>query len=196
MSKKAAVFYGRMNPFTRGHLGAVTAITQMANHKPFVVVSHTQNTKKNPFSAAEKQEIIREIVGNGVNIVATSKNQPHLHRVLRNLKNQGYNNIKVFLGSNRIPQFAYLRNIEGVNLVQFGNNRTNNGVSATRARTAAIAGNRNTFRNMMPVTMSNATRNRLMATIQERMAPKRVRPSTASNSTRNEPTTAVQKRRR
>ena len=87
MSKKAAVFYGRTNPFTRGHHNAVTSMmAQAANHSPFIVTSHTQNTKKNPFSAAEKQEMIREIVGNGVNIIATSKNQPHLHLVLGNLK--------------------------------------------------------------------------------------------------------------
>ena len=171
MSKKAAVFYGRMNPFTRGHLNAVTAITQAANRTPFIVISHTQNAKKNPLSAAEKQEIVREIVGKGVGIVATSSNKPHLHLVLKNMKDQGYNNIQVFLGSDRIPQFAYLEKINGVKLVQVGANRKKNGISATRARNAAIAGNSATFANMMPKTMSNATRKRLMATIQERMAP-------------------------
>jgi nicotinamide mononucleotide adenylyltransferase len=171
MSKKAAVFYGRMNPFTRGHLNAVTAITQAANRTPFIVISHTQNAKKNPLSADEKKEIVREIVGKGVGIVATSSNKPHLHLVLGNLKNQGYNNIQVFLGSDRIPQFAYLEKINGVKLVQVGANRKKNGISATRARNAALAGNSATFQNMMPKTMSNATRKRLMTIIQERMKP-------------------------
>lgn len=171
MSKKAAVFYGRMNPYTRGHHSAVTSITQAANRTPFVVISHTQNTKKNPFSAAEKREIIQEIVGNGVSIIATSKNKPHLHLVLKNLKEMGYNNIEVFLGSNRIPQFAYLEKNGGVKLVQAGANRTNKGVSATKARNAARAGNNKTFANMMPVTMRANTRQKLLQTIQTRMGP-------------------------
>jgi hypothetical protein len=179
MSKKAAVFYGRMNPFTGGHHNAVMKMmAQAANRTPFIVVSHTQNTTKNPFSVAEKMANIRTTMGNGVGILATSKNKPHLHLILGNLKNQGYNNIQVFLGSNRIPQFSYLEKINGVKLVQAGANRTKNGISATRARTAAIAGNRVNFAKTMPTTMSPVMRNRLMATIRERMTPAQKRKRT------------------
>ena len=168
------VFYGRMNPFTRGHKAAVNFI-RSTGRTPIIVISHSFNTTTNPLTVNEKREAIREMVGKNIEILSTSKNKPHIHMILNNLKKRGIENIEVFLGSNRIPQFGYLTKY-GVKLTPFGNKRNESnsglaGVSGRKARTAAVSGNKKAFQSMMPNTLSVATANKLMRLIQNRTTP-------------------------
>ena len=54
------VFYGRMNPFTKGHEAAINEIKKLGL-KPVVIVSHSQNRNKNPLTVNEKIQLIRKV---------------------------------------------------------------------------------------------------------------------------------------
>ena len=168
------VFYGRMNPFTRGHKAVINEIKKLGLN-PVIVVTHSQNAKKNPLTVNEKIQLIRKSLNNAsIEVFATSLNEPKLHTILDKLKNRGNTNIKVFLGSNRIKGIGKYVEGSGYTAVQFGGARSNTGnnlagVSGTRARTAAVAGNTATFNRMMSNQLSPNTKRLLMKLIKSRM---------------------------
>ena len=169
------VFYGRMNPFTRGHKAAINEIRSLGL-KPVVIVTHSQNSEKNPLTVNEKINLIRKSLrNNSIEVFATSLNEPKLHTILNSLRNRGNTNIRVFLGANRIKGLGKYVEGSGYTAVQFGGARsaTGNslaGVSGTRARTAAIAGNMTTFNRMMSNQLSPKTKNLLAKLIKSRTA--------------------------
>ena len=178
------IFYGRMNPFTKGHASALNAI-RANGRTPIIIVSHTQRIPNNPLTANEKLNLIREAV-NGIEVFSTTKNKPTIFGVLNNLKKRNAN-IKVYLGSNRIATLGNSLVKAGYLVGQFGGQRNNSkgglsGVSGTKARLAAVSGNTPGFRNMLSPTVSAATANRIAALIRNRTASKS--PQTSKKRTR------------
>ena len=166
------IFYGRMNPFTKGHASALNAI-RANGRTPIIIVSHTQKIPNNPLTANEKINLIREAV-KGVEVFSTTKNKPTIFGVLNNLKKRNAN-IKVYLGSNRISTLGNSLVKAGYLVGQFGGKRNNSkgglsGVSGTKARLAAVSGNTPGFLNMLSPTVSAATANRIAALIRNRTA--------------------------
>jgi hypothetical protein len=168
---KVYIFYGRMNPFTRGHEAAIQHIINAANRngaKPIVVVSHSMNTSKNPLTVNEKKELIGKSFP-GLNVRSTSKNAPTIIPIVEGLRKLGHTNFTMFLGSNRMKSFNFVKNVKKV---QFGSNRKEGeGVSGTAARTAALRGNFNTFKSLMSPKLNKNTLGRTMNTITSRLAP-------------------------
>ena len=151
MPKKAIFTYGRLNPPTIGHkvmIDNMLKAAKKAKADPFIVITHTQNKKKNPLSVSEKMELIARLYP-GIPILATSKQEPKPTYIVNKLKANGYANISMMVGSNRLNQFNWV----GVPIVSGGvrNANTNKptGVSATEARKAAVKGNLKTFARMV-----------------------------------------------
>jgi len=59
-----ALFVGRFQPFHNGHLHAIKEIAGKAE-KVFIIIGSSQhaNTEENPFSAEEREEMIRRALG-------------------------------------------------------------------------------------------------------------------------------------
>jgi cytidyltransferase-like protein len=191
------VFYGRMNPFTRGHKAAVHEIKSLGL-KPVIIVTHSQNAEKNPLTVNEKINLIRKSLKNvNIEVFATSLNEPKLHTILGKLRNRGNTNIQVFLGANRIKGIGKYVEGSGYTAVQFGGARSSSGnnlagVSGTRARTAAVAGNTATFNKMMSNQLSPNTKRLLMNLIKSRMNSA----ATSTGAKRSRTTSASSKRSR
>lgn len=185
------VFYGRMNPFTRGHASVLKEIRKNKRN-PVIIVSHTKNNNKNPLTANQKINIIKKsLTGqNNVKVMATSKSMPTIFNALKILKTNNPN-IQVYLGSNRILTLGASLQKSGYFVKQFGKNRTNNGVSGTRSRAAARAYNNKTFKNMMTPGLNSPTLKSIMQTIRNQTAPKRVRNSSPPKSARKRKTPVV-----
>ena len=163
------IFYGRMNPFTRGHESAIQHIVNKAQRnsaKPVVIVSHSQNTLKNPLSVNEKKSLIQMSFPD-LNVRSTSKNAPTIIPIVEGLRKNGHTNFTMFLGSNRLKSFNFIKNVKKV---QFGNNRKEGGVSGTAARAAALRGNMNAFRSLMSNKLNNNTLSSTMNTIKSRLS--------------------------
>ena len=151
MTKEAIFTYGRLNPPTVGHKLLIDNLLKEAKKKkadPYIVVTHTQNKKKNPLSVDEKMMLIARMYP-GVPILATSKQKPNPTYIVNKLKTKGYMNMSMMVGSNRMGQFNWV----GIPVLSGGVRNANanspTGVSATEARKAAVKGDIKTFKRMV-----------------------------------------------
>ena len=154
MTKKAIFVYGRFNPPTRGHKAMINKL--LANAKeigadPYVVVTHTQNKKKNPLTPEEKKAIIEKLYP-GVPVLATSKAEPKPTYIVNKLKNKKYTNISMMVGSNRLKNFNWVGVPVRSGGVRDPNANNVSGFSATKAREAAVKGNLDTFSQIVNTT--------------------------------------------
>lgn len=170
MKKKAIFAYGRFNPPTIGHRRMINKMIRDAkntNADPFIVITHTQDKKKNPLTIDEKKRILDKMYPN-VPILATSKNQPNPKYIVKKLQNQKYTDVSMMVGSDRAKAFSWV----GVPILVGGKRNNSSGVSgmsATKARKAAIVGNINVFRKSVDPKLSNNEVENLMKKIKNRM---------------------------
>lgn len=157
MTKKAIFTYGRLNPPTIGHHAMINELLRVAaetGSDPFIVITHTQNRQKNPLTVEEKRSLIERAYP-GVPVLATSKNEPDPTYIQTKLKNNGYKNISMMVGSNRfnsgaftwtgIPQLS-----AGVRNANANTGITPSSASATKARNAARRKNIKSFKQLVP----------------------------------------------
>jgi len=170
-TKKAVFVYGRFNPPTVGHKRMIQALIKKANSEksdPYIVITHTQNKKKNPLTPEEKKKILRKMFPN-VKILATSKNTPNPKYIVKKLKNMNYKNISMMVGSNRVKSFNWV----GIPVIKGGNRnpnaKNNSGVSATKARIAAMKNNKNLFKKSINNKIENKNINNMMKKIKSRL---------------------------
>jgi hypothetical protein len=109
-AKKAVLAFGRMNPPTSGHLKLIdkvkhTAEKQGASHH--VVVSHSQDSKKNPLSGEEKVKHLKRY-SPGTRFVASSKEHPTILHHAANLHASGHTHLTVVAGSDRVKEMHHL----------------------------------------------------------------------------------------
>ena len=171
--KPAIMTFGRLNPFTVGHEHMINTMIKMANEAkatPVIIVTHTRNNKKNPLTVNEKIDILHKVYPS-VNIkkLSTSKEHPSIIKVIKNLKNNGYNNFTLMVGENRKNAFGYVP----AKIVWL--KRPQGAVSATLARTAALKGNVNLFTSFMSRKLSPGTIKNTMNKIRTRMTPSKKR---------------------
>lgn len=179
------IVYGRMNPPTIGHKALIDKMLQMARSKhadAYVVVSHTQDAKKNPLLPTEKVEILKQMYPDEskVQILATSATEPMITNVLKKLQESGYLNMSLVVGSDRVADFQFLKKqFPDLQIVSGGERDpdSNSGnlvasMSATKMRNAALSGNRRTFRSGTNASILNSQVNTIMRKIRNRMTAK------------------------
>ena len=110
---KTAVFtFGRMNPPTIGHEKLINKLKDVASKNRadwFVYLSSTQDSKKNPLSFDRKLHYAKKMFGKVVNTKNFPKEPTALHAIV-SLYDQGYKNVKMVVGSDRVSQFDKLLN--------------------------------------------------------------------------------------
>ena len=78
-NKPVVMAFGRFNPPTTGHLKLIDKVKSVAEkyHAPHhIIVSHTQDSKKNPLSASQKVKHLKRYEP-GANIRSSSKQSPN-----------------------------------------------------------------------------------------------------------------------
>ena len=78
--KHHVMTFGRMNPPTTGHLKLIHKVKEVAdkhNADHTVVVSHSQDSKKNPLSGEQKVKHLKRY-SPGTNFKASSKEHPSI----------------------------------------------------------------------------------------------------------------------
>ena len=105
--KHAVMAFGRMNPPTTGHLKLIDKVKEVA-HKVggshHVIVSHTQDSKKNPLSGEQKIKHLKRY-SPGTNIEASNKEHPSIFHHAEKLHKQGVSHLHVVVGSDRVKEF-------------------------------------------------------------------------------------------
>ena len=151
---KSVVFtYGRFNPPHKGHRLMIEQVIETArksNKTPVVVVSHSTGNTKNPLPVENKMRILKRWFPN-VTIISSAKNRS----IAKITENFNQNSIMI-VGANRQNSFGFLP------FKKVAVPRSTNAPSATMARAAAAAGNKNAFKNMTGYNLTNNLRNKIV----------------------------------
>ena len=101
--KHHAMVFGRMNPVTSGHEAVVKKMHDVAKEHGAghsLIVSHSQDAKKNPLSADQKVTHAKNAFP-GTNVSSSSKEKPTILHHAAELHKQGVTHLHVVAGSDR-----------------------------------------------------------------------------------------------
>jgi hypothetical protein len=108
--KTAVVAWGRMNPPTIGHQKVIDVVKQYAQKflgDPILFLSKSQKPKTDPLSFAEKLHFAGEMFNIKVDRNTSVKT---IIQMFQQLQGQGYDNVVLVAGSDRVQQYQDLIN--------------------------------------------------------------------------------------
>ena len=173
--KHHVLAFGRMNPITSGHEAVVNKVHEVAkqhNAGHTVVVSHSQDAKKNPLTAEQKVKHAGHAFP-GTHVKAASKEHPTILHHAAELHKQGVEHLHVVAGSDRKDEMHTLLhkyngktaahghyNFKSIDVHSSGardpDAEGTTGMSASKMREHAAAGNKKAFHAGAPSKMSTA----------------------------------------
>ena len=186
-AKPAVLTYGRFSPPTIGHTKLVDKLLSIPGDH-FVVVSHTQDNKKNPLFADEKIALLRKMYPGKKIFVAATKENPTIITSAITLYNKGYTDLVIVVGSDRVEGFNTLFNqyngkfnaagvgykFNSINVVSAGERDPDadgvEGMSASKMREAAMTDDLAAFTSGLHPALRPEAAN-IMATVKERLTP-------------------------
>lgn len=107
--KHAVLAYGRMNPPTTGHAKLVDKVHEVAkahNAHHEVVLSHSEDPKKNPLSQSQKVKHAKRFFPH-TNITAAGKSAPTIFHHAAKLHKAGYQHLHVVAGDDRVKEYSH-----------------------------------------------------------------------------------------
>lgn len=105
--KPVVMAFGRMNPPTTGHMKLIDKVKEIASkskasHK--IIVSHSQDSKKNPLSGQQKIKHLKRFAPD-TNVESSSKETPTIMHHASKLHDQGHDHLTVVAGSDRVKEY-------------------------------------------------------------------------------------------
>ena len=172
--KHAVMAFGRMNPITVGHEKLVNKVKDIADKvggSAHIVVSHSQDSKKNPLTSAQKVQHAKRACP-GVNVSASSPDAPNFLAQAAKLHKQGVTHFHMVGGQDRVGEFHKLLhkyngvkgphgsfNFKKIEVHSAGDRDPDaegvEGMSASKMREHASKGNFKKFRSGVPSSMSD-----------------------------------------
>lgn len=172
--KHAVLSFGRLNPITKGHEKVVNKTKQIARQvggTHHVVLSHSQDKNKNPLSAADKLKHAKRAFPN-TNLSTSDKKNPNYLQQAAKLHKKGVSHLHVVAGSDRVSEFKNtlskyngthskaLYNFRKITVHSSGDrdpdSHGTSGMSGTKMRGHAAAGNYKAFKSGAPSGMSDS----------------------------------------
>lgn len=170
--KHGVLAFGRMNPPTSGHEQLVNKVHELAkknNAEHRVVLSHSQDAKKNPLDVATKVKHAKNAFPD-TNIVGASKEHSTLLHHASEMHKAGVQHLHVVAGSDRKPHFEKLLhdyngkegqhghyNFKSITVHSSGDRDPDaegaTGMSASKMREHAAAGREKEFHEGLPSKM-------------------------------------------
>jgi len=174
----AAFVFGRFNPPTIGHKKLYDKLASVSDVH-FVFVSPTQDNKKNPLSKDQKIAIIDAQFPEMADRIISDTSIRTIIDVMKFLETAGHKNVTMVAGSDRVSAFEDLLNkyngkeytFDTINVVSAGTRDpdadTLEGVSASKAREAAVQGDFDGFATMFAG--SEDTKRKIYNTLRQAM---------------------------
>ena len=179
------VTFGRFNPPTIGHeklLNRVAQEAQASGADYKIYPSRTQDNKKNPLDFKTKHDMMKTMFPQHADmIVDDEKNGKNIFDVLRDLHAQGYDNVKVVVGDDRVKEFSNMTtkyngknyNFGGLDTVSAGERDPDaegvEGMSASKMRKAAAENDYEAFKSGLPAHINKDTAKELYLTLRRSM---------------------------
>ena len=174
----AAFVFGRFNPPTIGHKKLYDKLASVSDVH-FVFVSPTPDNKKNPLSRNQKIAIIDAQFPEMADRIINDTSIRTIIDVMKFLETAGHKNVTMVAGSDRVSAFEDLLNkyngkeytFDTINVVSAGTRDpdadTLEGVSASKAREAAVQGDFDGFATMFAG--SEDTKRKIYNTLRQAM---------------------------
>jgi nicotinamide mononucleotide adenylyltransferase len=173
------VAFGRFNPPTIGHEKLLNTVASSSDDGDYIIVpSRTQDKKKNPLDADTKVSIMRQMFPQHSEKIVNDNANRTIFDVLKKAHNDGYTNVRIVGGADRVKEFEKLAGNYNGKLYQFDNVEVRSagerdpdseddvtGMSASKQRKAAAEGDFKTFAKGIPSTMNQKQARELYNTI-------------------------------
>ena len=172
--KHAVLAFGRLNPITNGHEKLVNKVKELATKvggSHHIVLSHSQDSKKNPLTVDQKVKHAKRAFP-GTNFIAASSKAPTFFDHAEALYKKGITHLHMIGGSDRVGEYEKLLNkyngtqkgarfnFKSIEVHSAGERDPDaegvTGISASKMREAAKEGDFDTFKKGAPSTMSVA----------------------------------------
>ena len=159
------VAFGRFNPPHLGHLqlmDTAAGASKSDGGDYLIVPSRSQDPKKNPLDAESKVKVMQDMFPQHKKNISNDAGTRTIFDVLKKAHNDGYANVRIVGGADRVKEFEKLSNIYNGKLYQFdklevvsaGDRDPDSdgveGLSASRMRLAAAENDFKKFRSGMP----------------------------------------------
>ena len=161
--------FGRFNPPHAGHqqLMDIAAQSAEAEESDYIIVpSRSQDAKKNPLDADTKVSVMRQMFPQHSERIVNDGANRTIFDVLKKAHNDGYTNVRIVGGGDRVKEFDKLANDYNGKLYQFDNVEVMSagdrdpdsddvtGMSASKQRKAAAEGDLKAFMKGVPKSLS------------------------------------------
>ena len=176
--------FGRFNPPHAGHqqLMDIAAQSAEAEESDYIIVpSRSQDAKKNPLDADTKITLMRAMFPQHSERIVNDGANRTIFDVLKKAHNDGYSNIRIIAGQDRVKEFDKLSQNYNGQLYQFDNMQVISsgerdpdsegveGLSSSRMRLAAAEGDFKTFRAGLPQDLPRKMAMTLFDTVRQSM---------------------------
>jgi hypothetical protein len=162
------VAFGRFNPPTTGHEKLLDTVAKSSDDGDYVIVpSRSQDKKKNPLDPDTKVSVMRQMFPQHSERIVNDPANRTIFDVLKKAHMDGYANVRIIGGADRVKEFENLAGNYNGKLYQFDNVEVRSagerdpdaednvtGMSASKQRKAAAEGDFKTFAKGVPSTMN------------------------------------------
>jgi len=178
------VAFGRFNPPHLGHLQLMnTAASSVEGDKDayIIVPSRSNDPKKNPLDPNTKVDIMKAMFPQHANNIMNDTSARTIFDVLGAANNQGFANVKIVGGADRVKEFSKLANnyngklydFDKVDVVSSGDRDPDaegvEGLSASRMRLAASENDFKAFSKGLPKDLDKDSKKQIFTTVRSSM---------------------------
>ena len=178
------IAFGRFNPPTIGHQQLMDVAAQSAESDGgdyLIYPSRSQDKKKNPLDPDTKISYMRKMFPTHSERIVNDAGNKTIFDVLKKAHNDGYTNVRIVGGSDRVKEFEKLSNnyngqlyaFDAIEVVSSGERDPDakgvGGMSASRMRLAAAEGDFRKFREGLPPDMKRGSAQELFDSVRASM---------------------------
>ena len=176
------VVFGRFNPPTIGHQKLLDKAKKAAGKGALrIYPSRSQDAKKNPLDTDTKYDVMQKMFPNHADSMVNDPNSKTIFDVLKKAYGDGYSNVNIVVGGDRVKEFdklateynGKLYNFNSVNTISAGDRDADaegiEGMSASKMRKAAAENDFETFSKGVPKSLDDKTVKQLFNTVKKQM---------------------------
>ena len=173
--------FGRFNPPTIGHQKLLDSAKSISDGDLKIYPSRTYDPKKNPLDPNQKTSLMKKMFPDHAKNIVNDEGVKSIFDALKLANDEGYSNVQIVVGSDRVAEFdslaqkynGELYNFENIETVSAGERDAEGegveGMSASKMRKAASENDFETFRTGIPDTVDDKTAKSIMNTVRKAM---------------------------
>ena len=176
------IAFGRFNPPTTGHEKLLDTVASNSDEGDYIIIpSRSQDKKKNPLDPDTKISVMKQMYPKHSEKIVNDPANRTIFDVLKKAHNDGYTNVRIVGGGDRVKEFDKLTNDYNGKLYQFDNvevlsagdrdpdSEGTEGMSASKQRKAAAEGDYASFKKGVPKSMDDKQTKQLYTTLRGAM---------------------------